>query len=426
MENIVHSAFRLEGHRNTKRFADNRQLTVSQVCRQNRTAKERSSMHHLEARMKIVTPCFLEGTSRQAELRIPSVKGVLRFWWRALAYSQLSRKPKAVESLRTNEEELFGSTNTGQSRLLLSLVPAKKPNFIQAERRLQDNRNPVGPGSRYLGYGLMTAFGKQSGKLHRACLNPPCEFTLRIGAKNRHDLEKILPALKLFGLVGGLGSRNRKGYGSVNLLEISGDINAKWKPPRDAKAYETQLVRLLNRAQSCETEPPFSAFSALSRLDLALPKEPTAMNALEKYGREMVRYRSWGKSGKILDGKEQSERNFNLDHDWSKTKRPDPRHPQRAIFGLPHNYQSFKGEKIGVKPVSYDRRASPLFYHVHQLPDGYIGIAFILRSAFLPPNEQILARNQKVDSQPNWDKLTSFLDRFQNRYHGRTLWPPKS
>ncbi len=426
MENIVYSAFRLEGHRNTKRFADNRQLTVSQVCRQNRTAKERSSMHHLEARMKIVTPCFLEGASRQAELRIPSVKGVLRFWWRALAYSQLSRKPKAVESLRTNEEELFGSTNTGQSRLLLSLIPAKKPNIIPAERRLQDNRKPVGPGSRYLGYGLMAAFGKQPGKLHRACLNPPCEFTLRLGAKNRHDLEKILPALKLFGLVGGLGSRSRKGYGSVNLLEINGDLNAKWKPPRDAEAYETQLVRLLNRAQSCETEPPFSAFSALSRLDLALPKEPTAMNALEKYGKEMVRYRSWGKAGKILDGKKDSERNFRADHDWSKNKPAPLAHPQRAIFGLPHNYKGSKDQKVEVRPARHDRRASPLFFHVHQLIDGYIGIAFVLRSKFLPDGERISARKKHVAPQPNWDKLTSFLDRFQNRYRGRTLWPPKS
>ena len=40
------------------------------------------------ATYRVVTPIFCAGADQQlAELRIPSFKGVLRFWWRALAWS---------------------------------------------------------------------------------------------------------------------------------------------------------------------------------------------------------------------------------------------------------------------------------------------------------------------------------------------------
>ena len=43
-----------------------------------------------EARFRVLTPLFCAGSSPDLpELRLPSFKGVLRFWWRALAWPRL-------------------------------------------------------------------------------------------------------------------------------------------------------------------------------------------------------------------------------------------------------------------------------------------------------------------------------------------------
>jgi CRISPR-associated protein Cmr1 len=48
-------------------------------------------MQMLEAVYKIVTPMFLSGADQEAtELRPPTIKGVIRFWWRALACSRFN------------------------------------------------------------------------------------------------------------------------------------------------------------------------------------------------------------------------------------------------------------------------------------------------------------------------------------------------
>ncbi|HID77150.1 MAG TPA: type III-B CRISPR module RAMP protein Cmr1, partial [Planctomycetaceae bacterium] len=43
-----------------------------------------------EATYRIVTPMFCAGADEQrAELRLPSFKGALRFWWRSLMWGQV-------------------------------------------------------------------------------------------------------------------------------------------------------------------------------------------------------------------------------------------------------------------------------------------------------------------------------------------------
>jgi CRISPR-associated protein Cmr1 len=41
-------------------------------------------MDSKEFEVEVVTPMFLGGANNlEAELRVPSIKGMLRFWWRA-------------------------------------------------------------------------------------------------------------------------------------------------------------------------------------------------------------------------------------------------------------------------------------------------------------------------------------------------------
>ena len=61
----------------------------------------------------------------------------------------------------------------------------------------------------------------------------------------------------------------------------------------------------------------------------------------------MVRYRSWGRNGKVL-GNVDSEHNFKDDHDLMKLQAGSQQnHPQRIVFGLPHNYGNQHQQRVG-------------------------------------------------------------------------------
>ena len=376
-------------------------------------------MKCLKVRFKIVTPCFLGGHAHHAEVRLPAIKGALRFWWRAIAYARMAeaKRDGVIERLASAERSLFGASETGQSRLIMSLNAGNdRPRVLN---NLTDERAAtIGAGARYLGYGVIKAVPARNwpteANLTRSCLAAPFDLSLRIGARETDALRSISPALRLLGMLGGLGAKSRKGYGSVNLTAIEGDGVHRWQPPRTEENYRKELRRLLQDVQDCHDEPEISAFSAHARVDL-FHSHRTALEALDAYGKAMVRYRSWRRGGEILDG-ERSRPRFPEDHEWLYNRPPSPDfHPRRAVFGLPHNY----GKRKKVEPENHDRRASPLLFHVHEIGSRYVGVAVLLRSRFLPNGEQIRAGGTNVPARPDWDVLTEFL----NANKRRTIWP---
>ena len=85
---------------------------------------ERSDIvrHETKYKCAIITPLFMGGANpQQVELRVPSLKGVIRFWWRAL-YGNLD-----IRRLKDEEAMLFASSHEkiGRSKLSL-LLPAKQ------------------------------------------------------------------------------------------------------------------------------------------------------------------------------------------------------------------------------------------------------------------------------------------------------------
>ncbi len=71
-------------------------------------------MQKLTATYRIVTPLFLGGADQKAtDIRPPSVKGALRFWWRALNWgrirSECQNDADALCELNQHEADLFGA-----------------------------------------------------------------------------------------------------------------------------------------------------------------------------------------------------------------------------------------------------------------------------------------------------------------------------
>ncbi len=393
-------------------------------------------MQTISATYRVTTPMFLGGAEpkQQAELRLPSLKGALRFWWRAMAWERV----KDASRLRDEEAALFGSSDerVGQSKVLVRFSSVEpRPDVLAPPSVLNDNSRPAGMGCGYLAYGVMIGFGRRAGELTRPCLAVPFTFTvsllLKPGLKSQQRQE-VEEALKMLGLVGGLGSKSRKGYGSMTLLSLKVDGKETWMSPAKVEQVADAICAILgpNRipaSQSGESSqnklPEWTAFSTASRIIVvsAANHDRTPLALLDRIGREMVRYRSWGRNGKVL-GNIDRELNFKFkdDHDLMVIQRhPRKTHPKRIAFGLPHNYGKKQDHKE-VEPESFDRRASPLLIHVHQATENHQPIAVLafLPSRFLPQQkDRVSVGGSPVNltTENLWEPVQSFLERMLGR-----------
>ncbi len=432
----------------------------------------------VHAVFEVVTPMFLGGAvpGETAELRPASIKGALRFWWRALAWGR--HWNRLLQAIWEQEACLFGTAaatgerakgkeaqgdagksdqkknraGRGQASFLLRAGWETRPRIVPKNERLKvgkgKNSPLVGPGARYLGYGLMEAFdnrkkNRSAGQLTRPCIREGAQFWVTLQAcKRRNNTSAtidpmIIEALKLFGLIGGLGARTRRGWGSVRLLslrcgkglEAEADGGApdgcgcplcRWKPPANEKEFLRCVQDILTASEATANgtrsglppgAPPYSAFAQGTRVVVVLPEgedapknNGNALAVLDYVGKRMLRFRGWGRTIKndpehqssLWSHEVKSEQNFKSDHDgfrrnhgrWhieegsfsSGCPPQELDHPLRLVFGLPHNYS----KKLKIEGEKHDRRASPLLIHIHCFDDGCRPVLTLFKSDFLP------------------------------------------
>lgn len=398
----------------------------------------------ITARYRITTPMFIGDAAQQASGISPAaVKGALRFWWRALNWGRIRQTKdtdaEALRQLHKEESELFGSAadqGAGQAKVLIRVeknadMKMSQPQFPQA-------------GTQYLlGQGLGRA------KERKAIM--PCDLTLQIALHPHISTEKsvqILDALVALGLLGGLGSRARKGFGSLAIQELIYQ-NLKQDIPLNLE----EMSDFFKKINLCNDAPPYSALSSQSRIDCSAMNKDH-IDLLDKVGSEQQLYRSYGLKEQVnYQGRMvKSERNFDTDHDLVlKAIRGAAisTAPKRIIFGLPHNYffsSIFEEEKnrlilegeapreanktartrsradIGTNEKKRDRRASPLFIHVHQFPNEakYYAFHVFLPATFLPERDEVKVwtkrgGNSTMPFKPDWQNILRYLDRFSQR-----------
>ena len=376
----------------------------------------------IDVTYRVVTPCFCAGTdAKRPELRVPSFKGVLRYWWRALAWSRCGADLAVLGRL---EDRLFGSPDEGQSRVLMRLSAVSDPETVAQGTALKTSATStrtVGEGARYLGYGAMEAFastrkGTQAGELTRACFRPPFDFTVQMRGRGLREpeLESLTDALIALGTLGGIGARSRKGYGSLVLRSLCVDGVERWRPPV-SMAELGDAIGALRRDGGPPELPAFTALSGEARHVLVSSDTMNPVELLDLVGRELVRFRSWGHKGTILRN-EQSERNFQDDHDLMKMDRRQRKtHPRRVAFGLPHNYGKDPDQQVGPADKDLDRRASPLFIHLHECDHTPVAVLSFLPARFLPREKaDISVGRSRVRQEPETElyrPIREFLDR---------------
>ena len=153
---------------------------------------ETASIKSKVIRLEIVTPLFLGGADGETpELRAPSFKGCMRYWWRA-AVAETD-----IKKLHHKEAELFGSSaeGAGRSPLTIRIVGAEKEGLENGKHTQE--------------YALLPH--KDKAKLFG--LRPGQEFELHLRASDNLGLYSDVLELAL--LLGGVGKRSRRGFGSM-------------------------------------------------------------------------------------------------------------------------------------------------------------------------------------------------------------------
>lgn len=196
------------------------------------TARRRSARgaregREISVRLELVTPVLGGSASTRAVdevdiVRAPTVRGHLRFWWRALYAARYS----SAKELYEGESQIWGRAATeegGRSAVEIRIDVEKAGAIDTSDIRLSDSKaGKATPGA----YALWPA------REEKKTSTPPAprrmsgtqfRVTLLVAEAFEKEVENALRAWILFG---GYGSRTRRGLGSLTVV----DDRASWLP----------------------------------------------------------------------------------------------------------------------------------------------------------------------------------------------------
>jgi len=171
-------------------------------------------MNSVEFDIEIVTPMFLGGANTtDAELRVPSIKGMLRFWWRATCAIE------SLEEMKKEETKIFGSTEQKASFFLklegVNNIKAIKSN-LSSGKKFQPKGKTFSVGIiDYLAFGIRDPRNGYT----RKHFPSGSQFKLIFSFYNDEFKQSILNAFYSLIDYGGLGAKSRNGFGSLRLTK---------------------------------------------------------------------------------------------------------------------------------------------------------------------------------------------------------------
>jgi CRISPR-associated protein Cmr1 len=187
-------------------------------------------MEKITFECEVITPMFLAGADGSTpELRPPSIKGALRFWWRAM-HGHLP-----LAELKRLEGEIFGDTSR-RSRFSISVIPKN------------------------------IELGKQKPVAHKRyvfpCMMPQSTFEVTFRIPNKDEtkwgMEKCSNLFELVTILGGFGKRVRRGMGCVDIVKCS---NENWRKQDNSLEHIYNLIKTFSNHYTLRDNSIYINFS---------------------------------------------------------------------------------------------------------------------------------------------------------------------
>jgi CRISPR-associated protein Cmr1 len=305
----------------------------------------------IEATYRIVTPMFIGDAQQEATTISPqSVKGALRFWWRALMWGEIYLDTKnnvaALKKLHELEGKLFGQATDNANAALFTLRVNDSAIKYQKKSDWPRGGNDF---SGYLGLGLWESGRADKGNYqpHRHYIDENQTFAVTLICSPKvteAQRDTLSDALIAWGLWGGLGSRSRRAFGSVALTTLQGN-SFVFNTSADYQKASTDLLKKYRL--KVPVQSPYTALNQGSQWLVQTSGFANARLAHQHLGEAFKNYR--GQPSRL-------------------------RGSIKRVFGMPYSG--------GTRLESEARRASPLLFHIHPIGQQYVNTVLYMPAHF--------------------------------------------
>ena len=364
---------------------------------------------------KLITPLFGGGVNARENdesklIRETSIRGQLRFWWRA------TRGTGSLAEMKQRENAIFGNGGKHSTQSKVSIV-VNVTNKGKAEKLFQVNYKGKSEAKQEWEKIAYAAFPLDEVEQKEVCLN--VEFNLEISYPKEIELAdkdnkttviiddvkaEIEAALWAWETFGGIGGRTRRGFGALELVSVNGDSKIeKYKAATAEQQIKEDLEKHLLLNKNCDASLPHLMLESVFRVKSASGATAAWENLIESLQSfRQYRLKEKDQYGNRIAPKQDkhgkskwSEANA-IRHLVLKDAKPDVLKFPRAKFGLPINFyfETPKTDKNDLSRVSnnekpevkltakddkLDRLASPLILRPIQCGENKaIALAIIL------------------------------------------------
>ena len=337
-------------------------------------------MNTVRFECEVVTPMFMAGADQErAELRAPSIKGSLRWWFRA-ANANLG-----LNDLAKKEADVFGSTEkTSAVKVRISFDERYIENWIgndiktdeglnfkpNEERRITGDDSGIA----FLFYSTLLRKDKHGEvKQQRGYFKPGFRFILELSSSKKEALKSATEAFWLLSFLGGMGSRSRRGAGNVCIHRIEGVQHFAVTEPflvgaTNAEELKVILEKGIKMIRPGSTNA--SSFTSLAGVRVIILNKPFSRwkDALNEVGSKYEEYRFKRRSYPAVG----------------------------ASFGMPVMHD--KGNvKLVPEDAEGERFASPLHFKVWKAGQFYFAGIVCLHSNLYSSNVKVVRKKRVRD-----------------------------
>lgn len=385
---------------------------------------------------EVTTPMFLGDADKRPEIRPPSFRGAMRWWFRALeGGARLDSVPDLVDVVRDAEKIIFGNTEAAGNFAIR--IDGNVNNDDVSRFGFRDQY------VRYLGYGL----GEKDKE--REFIHDGKKFKLKLlfKATAEPDQErKVLGAFWMLAHFGNVGARSTRGFGGFKIVAVDGTNGSTFPTPNKNES----LLDFLNRgihtiaqnfnissASTKSSVPNFSVVHPAWWSSILIPLDNQISNpvdGLRYIGESLREFREDRAGGKFSRGGTFSyyhSKQYSVAHSFFASPRTMSM-PNWSVFGLPHPYQFRTGDKLriiagnakrdnnGEPAEKRSRRMSPLHIKVVKWQSRHYVLLQKFEAKFV--DKDIIFQNaakgqggdfEVVSGNPGFGLIDSFMSQFK-------------
>jgi len=331
---------------------------------------------------------FLAGADgKTPELRPPSIKGLMRFWWRAM------KGHLPPEELKKEEGKIFGASDEKIGRSKFNIRIKKQPistdiikNFLE---EIPYEEKTSYAGIFYLLYSTLMLN-------ERPYIKSNTTFSIKISSSDTQPFQEAVHSFALLTFFGALGTRSRRGAGAFrvkNVIYNQDNYNELFDVSK-VRTKEQLKEHIYSKFGTLLTHTENTSYSILSGSKIYIfdPKN-NWKDALEAIGKPFLDFRSSNKS-KISDT---PNFGFPIFHRTSHT-----------LMGA--GPKSFRKNHRGNVVGFMDRRASPLIFKVIKTDENnYFPVIIWLSDDLVPPDYKIMDKRGGNIKEPDEFIVRRFL-----------------